>query len=422
MPVTAIADYEEARLKNLYSHDILDTDPEPEFEQIVKIARELCKVPICLISLVDRDRQWFKARLGLGICETAREVSFCSQAVAARDILMVADALDDPRFQSNPLVVNEPKIRFYLGIPLLSEEGYPLGTLCVIDTAPRNLEHRQMEMLTSLSELTAILLTKRKKFMHNNSKQAVQVVPSSTANDVKNYARFYQSVFARTLRNFAHEVNNPLAIAMGASEQLIDRLNHQDEMNVAQLQSSMQMMQSSTARISETFRSYLRLILQSQEGQEYQSVIAINYLNDLMSMFQSKLRNLGMSCEIHCQCQQHKVLIQIPETSVLLFGCILFFLTQQGSGLKRADNMALYFAGTGDRLTCLLQYTERKNAQVEKSGDNLMQYTKSISNDVGHSLYDLIHLAKLVDADIKLSFENDILASVELSFKTQARD
>lgn len=140
------------RLEALHRYGILDSPREQVYDDIVQIAKALCDVPIALISLVDRDRQWFKAEIGLGVQETKRCVSFCSHAIGQPDqFFIIPDARLDERFKDNPLVVSEPRIRFYAGMSLVDENGYALGTLCVIDDRPRNLCTTQLESLRALA-------------------------------------------------------------------------------------------------------------------------------------------------------------------------------------------------------------------------------------------------------------------------------
>ncbi len=147
---------EDFRLDALYATDILESGPEQVFDEVTALAAELVDVPIALITVVDRERQVFKSCIGLGVRETSRDVSFCAHAILQpHDIFVVPDTLLDPRFAGNPLVVNEPSIRFYAGVPLLTPDGFPLGTLCVIDRKPRQLTAAQLDALRSLGNVAA---------------------------------------------------------------------------------------------------------------------------------------------------------------------------------------------------------------------------------------------------------------------------
>jgi GAF domain-containing protein len=152
---------ESARLNALYELLILDTPPEERYDRIVAFAAAEFDAPIALLSLIDRDRQWFKARVGLDVCETARDISFCGHAVVARSTLVVEDAALDPRFADNPLVTGAPHIRFYAGAPLQLEDGSILGTLCLIDTRPRSLDSTDLAILGSLRDLAVMEMTGR---------------------------------------------------------------------------------------------------------------------------------------------------------------------------------------------------------------------------------------------------------------------
>src|SRR5262249_28084160 len=128
---------EEERLAALRAHDVLDTPPEESFDRITRLARRLLQAPIAAISLVDRDRQWFKSRLGLEATETPRNISFCPPPVRKGEPLVVGDALDDPRFCASPLVTGAPHVRCYVGVPLRTPSGHSIGALCINDVQPR---------------------------------------------------------------------------------------------------------------------------------------------------------------------------------------------------------------------------------------------------------------------------------------------
>lgn len=154
---------EKRRLEILWNYDVLDTPPEESFDDLTELAAFICQTPIALISLVADNRQWFKARVGLTVTETARDISFCTHAILQSDVMIVPDALKDPRFVNNPLVTGEPHIRFYAGAPLITPDGHALGTLCIIDHQPRELGERQIAALRRLARVVIKHLELRRR-------------------------------------------------------------------------------------------------------------------------------------------------------------------------------------------------------------------------------------------------------------------
>ncbi|MFG2042536.1 GAF domain-containing protein [Dactylosporangium sp. NPDC048998] len=160
---TPVPRNEAERLSALHAMAVLDTPPEADFDDIVRIASEICGAPISLVTLVDAERQWFKAKTGdLDADETPREVAFCAHAIMGRDLMVVPDASADARFADNPFVRADDGIRFYAGAPLLTTGGAALGTLCVVDHAPHRLNLDQMRALRALARHVTELLELRR--------------------------------------------------------------------------------------------------------------------------------------------------------------------------------------------------------------------------------------------------------------------
>lgn len=154
---------EPERLAALHGYEVLDTPPEAEYDDIVRIASVICGTPIAVVSLIDEARQWFKARVGLEGSETPRDLAFCAHAILKpKELLVVPDATTDGRFADSPFVTGDPGIRFYAGAPLVAPGGTALGTLCVIDREPRELTAEQSDALRALSRQVMALLELRR--------------------------------------------------------------------------------------------------------------------------------------------------------------------------------------------------------------------------------------------------------------------
>lgn len=152
---------EDDRLQALRQLLVLDTPPEERFDRITEFAAQEFDMPIVLLSLIDEDRQWFKARVGLDVCETRRGISFCGHAILQDETMVVPDVALDDRFADNPLVTGEPHIQFYAGAPLKMPGGQNIGTLCLIDRTPRQLDAIDLAILASLRDLAVEELVRR---------------------------------------------------------------------------------------------------------------------------------------------------------------------------------------------------------------------------------------------------------------------
>lgn len=214
---------ERQRLDELKRYNVLFTPPEPEFDEIVKLASKICDAPISLITLIDKDIQWFKANIGINSNSTKREDAFCSHTILGEEIMIVHDAIKDERFKNNPFVLNDPNIRFYAGVPLTTPKGFNLGSLCVIDRKPRELNDLQIETLKILGKQVINLMTL--KISHDNLKEANSNILSITEelmriNDVNN----------KLLSIIAHDIKSPLASISTTLDMLSDGELDNEEM------------------------------------------------------------------------------------------------------------------------------------------------------------------------------------------------
>src|SRR3954471_5669841 len=200
---------ESERLAALRGYDILDTPPEPVFDDIVHTASNLCEAPIALISLIDDHRQWFKAETGLGLRETPLNVSICQQAIRHQGLFVIPDATRDPRFADNPLVTGEPHLRFYAGALLETAEGLPLGTICILSDQPRGLSQHQGRILSTLARQVMTLLELRRaiherdqaRAAHERLEQRQNLLIRELHHRVRNTLATVQSIVDMTARS-----------------------------------------------------------------------------------------------------------------------------------------------------------------------------------------------------------------------------
>lgn len=219
---------ESVRQQALEAYQILDTLPEHEFDAITEIASYICRTPISLVSLIDKDRQWFKSHRGLSATETPRAHAFCAHAINQPETtFVVEDSLKDARFSDNPLVTGDPHVRFYVGAPLVTSDGLAIGTLCVIDHEPRKLDDTQLQTLRSLADQVIAQLELRKKV---RELEALRLTLLEKNHETERFAHL-----------ISHDLKSPLRSMVTLSEMIFEeaegKLSESAEIGLVHLKS-----------------------------------------------------------------------------------------------------------------------------------------------------------------------------------------
>lgn len=279
---------ENERLKDLESYHILDTIPEEDYDNITAIAAEICNTDISLISLIDRDRQWFKSKLGLDATETPREFSFCAHAINdEQNTFIVEDARVDERFHDNPLVTGPTKITFYAGVPLISDNGLPLGTLCVLDNQSKSLTEKQIKSLNALANQVMNTLNLRKNNIElENTLKRIEIKNQElerfayvAAHDLKSpllnisgLTHLFSQKYKSLLDDQGKEILNHIENSSNKLKTLIDGLldyskseniikEQKSEVDIESLQSDFMSLFSNEKDLNITFLSSIKTVL-----------------------------------------------------------------------------------------------------------------------------------------------------------------
>ncbi len=313
------------RLENLLSYNILDTPPESDFDELTRFIAEICDVPYAIISLLDDKRQWFKSRVGISVAETSKEISFCSHAILQDDFFQVTNALDDERFFDNPLVTDGPKIMFYAAFPLISDEGFRLGTFCVLDRQPRKLNSFQINSLKVVSHQVMSQIELRKT---NQSLKKMYKAVKDTNDHVMSRERM--ATLGEMAAGLAHEINNPLGVISLLSAE-IRQLVAKNEVDKNQINTACEKVEDLVLRIGKIIKSF-KTVARKPDLDPLSKDNLMNILEDTLSISSDKIKNQGV--KIHLEGDFDKSVMCRSGELVQVFLNLLFNALDANEGLK----------------------------------------------------------------------------------------
>ena len=203
---------EEARLRDLYAYNILDSEPEQDFTDLVELASYICNTPISLISLIDRNRQWFKARLGISDSEMSRQIAICGYTIMGKGPFIVPDASKDARFADFSTVAGDPHVRFYAGVPLVTPAGYSIGSLCVIDDKPRSLDDKQLKALHTIANQVIKLMEERSGAMRHKERARLEKIQNTELEKLMQTQRRILTILGHDARAPLYAINQMLKL------------------------------------------------------------------------------------------------------------------------------------------------------------------------------------------------------------------
>jgi two-component system, NtrC family, sensor kinase len=278
---------EELRLNSLNELNILDSLPEKEYDQITYLVSQICNVPIALISLVDKERQWFKSKIGIESTETSRDVALCAHAILNKNGLVVPDTALDSRFSNYPEVESGIKVRFYAGVPLLSPDGLPIGTVCAIDTVSRHLTQEQIQCLEALSSQVTELLRLRLQIKELENMQRLE------ANLIES-ARL--SSLGEIAGGLAHEINNPLSIIRGLATTSKRKMKSGKIDSNAEI-INLEKIEHTVDRIAKIIKG-LRAYSRNAENDPIEKISVTQLIDETLELCKEKFKLAGIKVEI----------------------------------------------------------------------------------------------------------------------------
>ena len=346
MKVPTIPENESERLGELLDFGILDTNSEEQFDDLVYLAASICECSTALISLVDTDRQWFKAKTGIDIDETSRDISFCGHAIHSKDLFEIQDATKDIRFRTNPLVLQDNGIRFYAGQPLVTSSGNIIGTLCVLDDEPKKLNFIQKKQLEILANQIIVLMELRKKYDDQSvllrrqssfvSSMSHEVRTPLTA--ISGYTDILKSTLAA---NEDLVVKDSIEALKSTSSHLLDLIG--DILDFSKLDASKMIMSSETVELKKLLKQ-IKSVLKISALQNnvdlkiVQTLATPTYIKTDSTLLKQMLINLGSNAIKFSKNGLVTISVDFKESSSELFICVI----DNGIGMSESESKNIF--------------------------------------------------------------------------------
>lgn len=351
---------EQERLHTLYSYEILDTDSEESFDNLTRLAAQICGTSTSVISFVDHERQWFKSCYGTGLKETARSVSFCTHTIKQDNILEVSDATLDERFKNNPKVTEDKGIRFYAGCPVVSPEGYNLGTLCVFDTVPRTLNDEQRRALKILAaQVMELVLLRKKNLELIDAKKLLEEQQELLVTKAR------LQTIGELASGICHQINNPLAIIRGRSMILRGRLEEvlpKDHPAFKEIDN----IDSTAERVSGILKA-LRFYAKDP-GNEVKEHSLREILEDTITLIKARIRSLEVDFEYD---QDSDVMVTLNKNQ--LSQVLMDVLTNALDSLEESDKKVLRLTVHSDHAAHVITITDSGGGIKEENKKKIFE-------------------------------------------------
>lgn len=373
------------RLNALLDLEVLDTPPEAIYNEIVQMATIICKTPVSFISLVDKDREWFKAIVGIDSKQSPRNTSFCSYTIENNDIFIIEDASKDERFKDQPMIIGNFKAIFYAGAPLTTPNGHNIGTLCVIDDKPNSISHDQILCLKTLAKLIVshFLSTHQNTTIRtlNEEIQKCAIKVNSSTEQLIKTSKLVSLV--EMAAGISHEINNPLTIIQGRAQILLNMFESKN-IDEEKVKEYLQTIHLTTTRISNIIKGLKSFARNSEQDPFFRSNL-LQIINESLEILEKKITDnnidikLSVSKEIYLDCRA----TQINQ-------CFVNLISNSIDAIENAKEKWLSIDAFEDKDTIEMQFTDCGNGiQDPETIKRLMQpffTTKKVGRGVGLGL------------------------------------